>query len=104
MPLGCFSMAVLFVVFVGAVVLIVFGAVKSADVYKDALAWAKTHPAVIEILVRRSQKDFLFREIRTLTAHPEKLICLFSSPVQKETRHFTWQRESLSGSGTIQGS
>jgi hypothetical protein len=43
-------MAVLFVVFVAAVVLIVFGAVKSTDVYKDALARAKTHPAVIEVL------------------------------------------------------
>jgi len=40
----------LFVVFVGAIVLIVFSAVKSSDVYKDALARAKTHPAVIEAL------------------------------------------------------
>ena len=36
------------VVFVGSIVLIVFSAVKSSDVYKDALARAKTHPAVIE--------------------------------------------------------
>ncbi|HEY4255904.1 MAG TPA: cytochrome c oxidase assembly factor Coa1 family protein [Candidatus Udaeobacter sp.] len=50
MPLGCFSFAVLFVVFVGSVVLIVFSAVKSTDVYKDALARAKVHPAVIEAL------------------------------------------------------
>jgi hypothetical protein len=49
-PLGCFSMAVLFVVFVGSVVLIVFSAVKSTDVYKDALARAKAHPAVVEVL------------------------------------------------------
>jgi hypothetical protein len=40
----------LFVVFVGSIVLIVFSAVKSSDVYKDALALAKTHPAVIEAL------------------------------------------------------
>ena len=40
----------LFVVFVGSIVLIVFSAVKSSDVYKDALARAKTHPAVIEAL------------------------------------------------------
>jgi hypothetical protein len=38
------------VVFVGSIVLIVFSAVKSSDVYKDALARAKTHPAVIEAL------------------------------------------------------
>jgi hypothetical protein len=48
--LGCFSIAMLFVVFVGSIVLIVFSAVKSSDVYKDALARAKTHPAVIEAL------------------------------------------------------
>ena len=40
----------LFVVFVGSIVLIVFSAVKSSDVYKDGLARAKTHPAVIEAL------------------------------------------------------
>src|SRR5260370_9077739 len=49
-PAGCLSVAALFVVFVGSVVLIVFSAVKSTDVYKDALARAKTHPAVIEAL------------------------------------------------------
>jgi Cytochrome oxidase complex assembly protein 1 len=40
----------LFVVIVGSIALIVFGAMKSSDVYKDALARAKTHPAVIEAL------------------------------------------------------
>jgi hypothetical protein len=49
-PLGCFSIAMLFVVFVGSIALIVFSAMKSSDVYKDALARAKTHPAVIEAL------------------------------------------------------
>src|SRR5438034_3360727 len=58
-PLGCFSIAVLFVVFVGSVVLIVFSAVKSSDVYKDALARAKTHPAVIEALGSPVTEGFL---------------------------------------------
>jgi hypothetical protein len=49
-PLGCFSIALLFVVFIGSVVVIVFSAVKSTDVYKDALTRAKSHPAVIEAL------------------------------------------------------
>jgi hypothetical protein len=40
----------LFVVFVGSIALLVFSAMKSSDVYKDALARAKTHPAVIEAL------------------------------------------------------
>ena len=58
-PLGCFSMAVLFVVFVGSVMLIVFTAVKSTDVYKDALARAKVHPAVIEALGSPITEGFL---------------------------------------------
>ena len=40
----------LFIAFVGSTVLIVFSAVKSTDVYKDALTRAKAHPAVIEAL------------------------------------------------------
>ena len=58
-PLGCFSMAVLFVVFVGSVVLIVFSAVKSTEVYKDALARAKAHPAVIEAVGSPVTEGFL---------------------------------------------
>jgi len=58
-PLGCFSIAVLFVVFVGSVVLIVFSAVKSTDVYKDALARAQVHPAVIEALGSPVTEGFL---------------------------------------------
>ena len=49
----------LFVVFVGSIVLIVFNAVKSSDVYKDALARAKTHPAVIEALGSPVTEGFL---------------------------------------------
>ena len=59
MPLGCFSIAVLFVVFVGSVILIVFSAGKSTDVYKDALARAKTNRAVIEALGSPITEGFL---------------------------------------------
>jgi hypothetical protein len=58
-PLGCFSMALLFVVFVGSVVVIVFSAVKSTDVYKNALARARSHPAVIEALGSPVTEGFL---------------------------------------------
>jgi hypothetical protein len=58
-PLGCLSMAILFVVFVASIVLIVFSAVKSTDVYKDALARAKAHPAVIEALGSPITEGFL---------------------------------------------
>ena len=40
----------LFIAFAGSIVLIVFSAVKSTEVYKDALTRAKAHPAVIEAL------------------------------------------------------
>ena len=49
----------LFVVFVGSIVLIVFSAMKSSDIYKDALARAKTHPAVIEALGSLVTEGFL---------------------------------------------
>src|SRR5437667_5101741 len=39
--------------------LIVFSAVKSSDIYKDALARAKTHPAVIEALGSPVTEGFL---------------------------------------------
>ena len=59
MPLGCFSMAVLFVVFVGSVALIVFSAMKSTDVYKDALVRAKANSAVVEALGSPITEGFL---------------------------------------------
>jgi hypothetical protein len=58
-PLGCFSIAMLFVVFVGSIALIVFSAMKSSDIYKDALARAETHPAVIEALGSPVTEGFL---------------------------------------------
>ena len=59
MPLGCFSVALLFVAFVGSILLIVFSAMKSTDVYKDTLARAKAHPAVIEALGSPITEGFL---------------------------------------------
>src|SRR3954447_25440126 len=49
-PLGCFTVVLLLFVFAGSIVVIAFSAMKSTDVYKEALARAKTHPAVIEAL------------------------------------------------------
>jgi len=58
-PVGCFSMLVLFVAFVGSVALIVFSAMKSTEVYKDALARAQAHPSVIEALGSPIKEGFL---------------------------------------------
>jgi hypothetical protein len=49
-PTGCATISALFVIFILSIVLVVFGALKSTDVYKDAVAKAKTNPAVIEAL------------------------------------------------------
>ncbi|HKS03928.1 MAG TPA: cytochrome c oxidase assembly factor Coa1 family protein [Chthoniobacterales bacterium] len=57
-PLGCFTVAMLFLVFVGSILVIVFSAMKSTDVYKEALARAKADPAVIEALGSPIQDGF----------------------------------------------
>src|SRR5712691_7139142 len=49
-PTGCLTILALFACFIISIVLIVFGALKSTDVYKDAVAKAKANPAVIEAL------------------------------------------------------
>src|SRR5262245_6261835 len=52
-------MFLLFVSFIGSIALIVFSAVKSTDVYKDALAMAKAQPSVIEALGSPIKEGFL---------------------------------------------
>jgi len=49
-PTGCLTMAALVVTFVLVIMLVVFGAMKSSDVYKHSVATAKKDPAVVEAL------------------------------------------------------
>jgi hypothetical protein len=58
-PVGCLSMLVLLGVFVISIALIVFSAMKSTDVYKNALARAQAHPSVIEALGSPIKEGFL---------------------------------------------
>src|SRR5215212_2082477 len=58
-PLGCLSITIFFVGFVASIILIMFSAFKSTDVYKDALARAKANPAVIEALGSPIKEGFL---------------------------------------------
>lgn len=58
-PVGCFTVVVLVVVFVGSILVIVFSAMKSTDVYKEALARANADPAVIEALGSPIKDGFL---------------------------------------------
>jgi hypothetical protein len=52
-------MLVLFVAFAGSIALIVFSAMKSTDVYKEALARAKTNSAVMGALGSPISERFL---------------------------------------------
>ena len=49
----------MFLAFTGSILLIVFSAMKSTDVYKQALARAKADPAVIEALGSPIKDGFL---------------------------------------------
>lgn len=49
-PTGCLTLLALFATFIISILVIVFGAMKSTDVYKDALTRAKTNAAVIDAL------------------------------------------------------
>lgn len=50
MPTGCLSLLVLFAAFIAVIVFAVFGAIKSTDVYKTAVARAKANPEVVAAL------------------------------------------------------
>ncbi len=56
---GLFHCELLFLVFVGSILVIVFSAMKSTDVYKEALARAKADPAVTEALGSPIKDGFL---------------------------------------------
>lgn len=49
-PAACLGALALFAAFITLFITIVFGIVKSSDVYKDALATAQSHPAVVKAL------------------------------------------------------
>ncbi|CAM2069699.1 Cytochrome oxidase complex assembly protein 1 [Sulfidibacter corallicola] len=49
-PVGCLGTFLLFLAFLGGILAIVFGAMKSSDVYKEAVRKAKAHTAVQEAL------------------------------------------------------
>ena len=57
--LCCFTVALLFLVFVGSILVIVFSAIKSTDVYNETLAHAKADPAVIQALGSLIKDAFL---------------------------------------------
>ena len=49
-PAGCLTLILLFVAFIVGIVMIIFGSMKQADVYKEAVARAQADPAVVQRL------------------------------------------------------
>jgi uncharacterized integral membrane protein len=49
-PVACVGFLAIFAAFIALIVTIVFGMIKSTDVYKDALATTQAHPAVVKAL------------------------------------------------------
>ena len=49
-PAGCLTIILLFVAFMGGIVMIAFGSMKQADVYKEAVARAQSDPLVVQKL------------------------------------------------------
>jgi hypothetical protein len=59
LPIGCLGALTAFAAFVASIALIVFGAMKSTDIYKSALTRAEAHPSVIEALGAPIRAGFL---------------------------------------------
>ncbi|MGZ8851733.1 MAG: cytochrome c oxidase assembly factor Coa1 family protein [Thermoanaerobaculia bacterium] len=58
-PVGCLSIVVMCVAFVGIIVAVVFGAIKSTDAYTKALNTARNDPRVIQALGTPIEPGFL---------------------------------------------
>ena len=103
-PLGCFTVVLLFLAFVGSIVVIVFSAMKSTDVYKEALARAKADPAVIEALGSPIRDGFLVSGNTNVNgaSGESNLAIPISGP--KGKGQFTCRQTSHSGDGIIPGS
>jgi hypothetical protein len=100
-PLGCFTLAGLFVAFVGSAILIVFSAVKSTDVYKDALARAKRHSAVIGALGSPITEGFLVSGNTNVNGASGEANLAIPVSGPKGKGQFTWQQKSRWAGGTI---
>ncbi|MGH9577050.1 MAG: cytochrome c oxidase assembly factor Coa1 family protein [Terriglobales bacterium] len=59
LAIGCFGLVLAFAAFATLIVVVVFGAMKSSDVYKTAVARAKANPVVVEKLGTPMEEGFL---------------------------------------------
>jgi len=103
-PLGCFTVMLLFLAFIGSILVIVFSAIKSTDVYKEALARAKADPAVIEALGSPIKDGFLVSGNTNVNGPSGESNLAIPSPGPRQKGQFTCRQTSHSGSGIIRGS
>ena len=59
LPVGCLSVVVVFLAFIGVILAVVFGAIKSSDAYTTALHTAQQDPRVIAALGTPIEGGFL---------------------------------------------
>ena len=59
-PTGCLGLIILFVGFIALIVAVGFGVIKNEEVYKQSLARARAHPAVIQKLGTPIEEGFFF--------------------------------------------
>ena len=104
MPLGCFTVVLLFIVFVGSILVIVFSTMKSTAVYKKALARANADPAVIEALGSPIKDGFLVSGNTNVTARQVNPTWRFPSPVPGKRDNLRVGKQVTRGSGIIRGS
>ncbi len=78
-PVGCFSFILLFLAFIALIVAIGFGVLKNEEVYKQAVAKARAHPAVIQKLGTPIEEGYFFTGEFNVT--PEGGICKIGIPI-----------------------
>ena len=92
-PTGCLTLLALFAVFIVSILMIVFGAMKSTDVYKDALARTRASAAVAEALGRPIKEGFFVSGSTMLMAQAANPISPYPSLARKEKGLFTSRRK-----------
>ena len=60
MPTGCLTILILIAAFCALIMVVVVGAMKSSDVYRESLAAAQRNPDVIEALGSPIKEGFMF--------------------------------------------
>jgi hypothetical protein len=88
-PVGCFGFIVLIFAFVALILAVVFGSMKNEEIYKQSVAKARAHPAVVQKLGTPIEEGWMFTGSFNVTPeHGEAKIGIpISGPRGKGTIH-----------------